>query len=80
MIILSHLQETTHEILFNHISLLFLPDHLMERPCLPYSFKFPLIQLLGPDGPGSRLHVVRVLAIDSLQILVILSQFIYIYK
>jgi hypothetical protein len=65
MVLLSYLQETTHKTLFNHISLLFLPDHLMERLCLIWSFIFPLIQLSDPNGLGSRLHVVMVLVIGS---------------
>jgi hypothetical protein len=74
MILSSCLQETTSEILFIHISLLFLSDHLMERLCFPYSFTFPLIKLASPNLPGSRLRVVRVLPIGNVYTSVILSQ------
>lgn len=66
LVLLSYFQETTHEILFNHISLIFIPDHLMERLCLSYSFSFPFIQLSGPNRLRSRLIMVRVLPIRRL--------------
>jgi hypothetical protein len=74
VILSSYLLETPNEILFIHIFLLFFKDHLMERLFFPYSFRFSLIQLSNPNGPGSRLRVVRVLPISNVYTSVILSQ------